>query len=208
MVPREYSPATARMPNTRVKIAASPTCEKALLCRAGSCTFPPEATSPLIPATTISGPSASSSHGARMVRSLRNSVARARDTWSSPGEVEERGFEGLVGRADLAERSGEAQLPAADDEHVVDGLGDLAEQVAGQHDGAALGSEAAEQATEPGDARGVESVHRLVQEQHRRVTEQGRGNAEALAHAQGEPADPPPRRPGQVHLAEHLADPA
>jgi hypothetical protein len=43
---------------------------------------------------------------------------------------------------------------------------------------------------------------------HLRVAEQGRGDAEPLPHAEGEPADPAARHPVQVHLAEDLVHPA
>ena len=220
-VPCRYSPATAKMPKISVNSAARATCARALPCTAGSCTSPPDWTRPVTPATTSSGPAASSSHGLRTVLSLRNSLrikcstvallGSRRPAAGQPGgggQLEERRFQGVVGRADLVQRAGEAHLPGADDHHVIDGLGDLAEHVAGHDDGPALVREAAQQAAQPGDAGRVEPVGRLVEQQHLRVPEQRRSQAQALAHAQGEPAHPPPGGRGEIDLSQDLVHPA
>src|SRR6266496_2275892 len=107
---------------------------------------------------------ASSSHGLRIVLSLRNSlrimsstvVSLARSEWARSvqlyGQLQERRLQRVVRLSDLAQRPGEAKLPRADDHHVVRHLGEIAEHVAGDHDGAALARHAAQQAAEPGDA--------------------------------------------------------
>src|SRR5262249_28669620 len=58
------------------------------------------------------------------------------------------------------------------------------------------------------DAVRVQAVDRLVEHQHRRVAEQGRGDAQPLPHAEGEPADPLPGDAVQSRQPEYLGDPA
>ena len=53
----------------------------------------------------------------------------------------------------------------------------------------------------------VEPVRRLVEHQHRRVAEQGLGEAEPLPHAEREPADPAVGVLREADQAEHLVDP-
>src|SRR5262249_3443736 len=189
IVPCRYSPATAKMPKMSVNSAARATCASALLCTAGSCTFPPDWIRPVIPATTRSGPAASSSHGPRTVLSLRHSLRIRGSTagllgrsrlagsrgggaaipaaghwpWRSAdglGQLEEGRLQRVAGRADVAECPGEAHLPRADDHHMVGGLGDLAEHVAGDDHGPPVVGEATQQSAEPGDTGRVEPVGR------------------------------------------------
>src|SRR5215467_10736512 len=134
-------------------------------------------------------------------------VMRCRSA-SGGGQLEEGRLQRVVRAADLAQRTGEAQLTLADDDNVVGGLGDLAEHVAGDHDGPALVGQATQQAAQPGDARRVEAVGWFVEQEHPRVAEQRRGQAEALPHAQGELADPPPRGRGEINLLQYLVHPA
>jgi hypothetical protein len=94
-----------------------------------------------------------------------------------------------------------------DDHHLVGGLGDLGQQVAGDEHGPALGGQVADQAAQPVDALGVEAVGRLVEDQHLAVAEQGGGQPQALAHLEGEPADPAPSGAGQPSLLQDLVDP-
>src|SRR5262245_51674444 len=209
IVPWRYSPATARMPKIRVNTAARPTCPIARLWTAGSCTFAPERTRPVTPATTITGPAASSSHGLRIVASLRNSVRTCGSTFGllgmdagidgrrsarHCGQPQERRLQGAAGPAEIMQWPGEAELSRVDDHHMAGRLGHLAEHVAGHDDGAALAGQAAQQPAEPGDAGRVEAVGRLVEEEDLRVAEERRGQAEALAHAERELPDPPVRR--------------
>ena len=70
-----------------------------------------------------------------------------------PGQVGQRG------------RAHEAA--AVDDHDVIDGMGDLGEQVAGHDDGPAFGGQAAQQVTEPPHAGGVEAVRGLVEHEDR-----------------------------------------
>ncbi len=76
-----------------------------------------------------------------------------------------------------------AHLPARDDEHVVDGLRDLGEHVAGDEHRAPARGLLAHHAAHPGDARRVEAVGRLVEDQHLGVAEQRRRDRQPLAHA-------------------------
>ena len=102
------------------------------------------------------------------------------------------------------------QPAPADDDEVVGGQRHLAHQVAGHEDRAALGGQRlACRLRIQTDALGVEAVDRLVEDQDVRVAEQRGGDAEPLAHAEGEA-----RRPacvataGQADQLEHLVDPA
>src|SRR5262249_2651314 len=124
------------------------------------------------------------------------------------GQLEEGRFQCVVRSADLAQRTGEAQLSLAYDDNVVDRLGDLAEHVAGDHDGPALVGLAAQQAAQPGDAGRVEAVGRFVEQQYLRVADQRRGRPEALPHAQGELAASPPRGRAEINLVQYLIHPA
>ena len=100
-----------------------------------------------------------------------------------------------------------AHEPAVgDDHHVVDGLLDLAEHVAGDEDGLALTAEVAQELPQPPDALGVQPVGRLVQQEHLRVAQQRRGEPEALAHAHGVAAGPLARRGRDADQLEHLVD--
>src|SRR5262249_39618770 len=60
--------------------------------------------------------------------------------------------------------------------------------VGGDEDGAAFGGEALEQGADPADAFGVEAVDGFVEDEGGGVAEQCGGDAEALAHAEGEAA--------------------
>ena len=99
------------------------------------------------------------------------------------------------------------QPAAADDDQVVGGQRHLAHQVAGHEDRAALPGQRPEQLADPVDALGVQAVGGLVEHQHRRVTEQRRGDAEPLLHAEREPAGPPAGDRVQPGQGQHLGDP-
>lgn len=63
---------------------------------------------------------------------------------------------------------------------------------------------AAEQPAYPQHSFGVQTVQRLVEQEHRRVAEEGTGDAEALLHPQREPSDAAPRRFGRPDVLEDL----
>ena len=83
----------------------------------------------------------------------------------------------------------------AEHDEVVGGHGHLAHQVRREEDRATLGGEVPHELPHPEHALGVEAVDGLVEEERRRVAEHGRGDAEALAHAEREAADALARRP-------------
>ena len=93
---------------------------------------------------------------------------------------------------------------AADDDEAVGGGLDLAQQVAGQQHGAAARGEVLQQDPHPADALGVEAVGRLVQDQGRRVAEEGGADAEPLTHAERVLPDQAPLRAGEAHSLEHV----
>jgi hypothetical protein len=65
----------------------------------------------------------------------------------------------------------------------------------------------ADERAQPLDALGVEAVGRLVQDEDLGVAEQGGGQLQALAHPEGELADPASGHVGQAHQVERLAHP-
>ena len=96
---------------------------------------------------------------------------------------------------------------AADDDEVVGGQRHLRHQVAGDEDRAALGGQLPGEGAHPADALGVQAVDRLVEDDDRRVAEQRDGDAQPLAHAEGELADALAGDRLQPDEAEHLVDP-
>ena len=102
---------------------------------------------------------------------------------------------------------GDQAAPAHDDEPV-GGQCHLAHQVAGDQHRAALVGERAQQLADPPDALGVEAVDRLVEEEGAGVAEQRGGDAEALAHAEREPARATAGDVGEADHLEHLVDAA
>jgi hypothetical protein len=79
--------------------------------------------------------------------------------------------------------------------------------VAGHEHRAALRGQRLQQVADPADPLGIEPVHRLVQQQHRRISQQRRGDPQALPHPEGELPRPPLGRAGQADHVEHLVDP-
>src|SRR6476469_9255861 len=96
-------------------------------------------------------------------------------------------------------------LAVPDDDDLVGDALDLVEQVRGQQHRAALVGVAAEQVAHPTDTGRVEAVGRLVEDEHLGVAEEGVGDAEALAHAEGVVAHPPVRLLlGEADELDHL----
>ena len=95
---------------------------------------------------------------------------------------------GLVSQ--IAQRGLGDQSSAGDDDDVVDGLGDLGQEVAGHEHRASLVGVGTKEPSQPVHAFGVETVGRLIEDQHVGLPEQGGRQPEALAHAQREPLDP------------------
>ena len=131
-----------------------------------------------------------------------------------PGErIDERGRHrrahlhaaGTAG-GQLADRRRGDVTATIDDHDVVDRVGDLGEEVAGHEHGPPLASEVDDEAPQPADPVGVEAVRRLVEHEDARIAEQRGRQAEALAHAQGEPADASPGDVGEADEIECLVD--
>jgi hypothetical protein len=99
--------------------------------------------------------------------------------------------------------------PALPDHHDVVGDDlDLGQQVGGEQHGPPVVGVVAEQVAHPADAGRVEPVGGLVQDQHRRVADQGGRDAEALAHAERVVAHPTVRLgPGEADQLEQLGHP-
>ena len=96
-----------------------------------------------------------------------------------------RGLRDDVGDAGVGD-----QPPAADDDQVLGGQRDLAHQVRGEEDRAALGGQALEQVADPEDALGVQAVGGLVEDHASSGSpSSAAGDAQALAHAEREAAD-------------------
>jgi hypothetical protein len=86
-------------------------------------------------------------------------------------------------------------------------VGGLGQQVAGHQYGPSLVGQLAEQVAHPADPVGVKAFERLVQDQHGWVAEQGGGQGQPLAHAQGKGADPAAGGLGQADQVQHLSRP-
>ncbi len=93
-----------------------------------------------------------------------------------------------------------------DDDHVVDGLGHLGQEVARDDDGATFVGESTEKAAQPVHPNGVEAVGGLVQHEQLRVAEQGGSQPEALTHPQGVALDPASARRRQLDQFQNLGD--
>ena len=98
------------------------------------------------------------------------------------------------------------ELAAPNDDDVVGSLLHLAHEVAREQDRPAFGGEPLQEAANPADTLGVEPVHRLIEDQDLRVSQERGGDAEALVHAQREPANAPASCFGEPDELEHFRD--
>ncbi len=90
---------------------------------------------------------------------------------------------------------------------MVGGQRHLAHQMGRDEDGTALGREHLHQVADPVDALRVETVDRLVEQQHLGVAEQRRRDPEPLPHTERETAGTPLGDVPQPHDAQHLVHP-
>ena len=132
---------------------------------------------------------------------------RIAGSWSPRGGAHPR--DRAVGRTQHAlERPARTHHPVGDDDHVVDALRDLGQQVAGHEHGTPARRLGAQHVADPADAGRIETVHRLVQDQHVGVSQQRRGDRQALAHAHRVTLHAPAGGVRQAHDLQHLVDPA
>jgi signal transduction histidine kinase len=126
---------------------------------------------------------------------------------SYPGLVERlSGDEEHTLPAQLVDGAVGDEPTASDDTDPIADLLHLAEQVAGQQDGPPSGAEAADQVTHVGEARGVETVGRLVEDQQLGVLEEGGRYAEPLLHAQRVRREAIAGAVGELHHVETIGD--
>ena len=93
------------------------------------------------------------------------------------------------------------------DGHPVAHLLDLGELVAGDEHRPAFLAKAAEQIPDLLDPRGIKAVGRFVQDQQRRILEQGGGDAEPLLHPKGiglHRVARSPSQPDPIHRGRHV----
>ena len=115
---------------------------------------------------------------------------------------------GAAGLEQLLLRALRDDPAPADEDQVVGDLLDLVQQVGGEQHGAALRGVLLEQPAHPVDARRVEAVGGLVEDQHARVAEQCVGDPEALAHPERVVLEPAPCLDRcQGDQLQHLVDP-
>ena len=100
----------------------------------------------------------------------------ARFAWDVPDD------QGRAVAGDLGDRPGGEAAALVHDDHVGAGLLHLAEQVAGQDHGPALGRVPEQDIAHLADLRRVEAVHRLVEDQQVGQAEHGLGDGQPLAH--------------------------
>ena len=113
--------------------------------------------------------------------------------------ADEHGAGAVGAGAQLLHRALADQPAGADDDHPVDGLLDLGQQVAGdQHRAPLLVGQVPEEAAQPLDALGVQAVGRLVQHEHGGVAEQRGRQGQPLPHAEGVAAGAPVAGVGQT----------
>ena len=96
---------------------------------------------------------------------------------------------------------------AVDDQHLVDGLGDLGEDVARDQHGAALGGERAQEVAQPAHPLRVEAVGGLVEDEQLGVAEQRRREPEPLAHPERVALDAAAGGAVELDQPQHLVDP-
>ncbi len=108
---------------------------------------------------------------------------------------------------ELPDRGVSDQPPPADDDQPGRGQRHLAHQVRGHEHGTALGRQALEQVPDPQHPLWVQPVDRLVEDHDAGIAQQRRGDAQPLAHPQGEPANPLAGHVLQSGHADHLIDP-
>ena len=137
-------------------------------------------------------------------------AARGRDRPGQRVRLRRPDQHGLAGAAgDELGHAAVGDEPAPPDhDQVIGGVLHLRHQVAGHEHRAALGGQRPHQGADPQDALRIQPVDRLVEHQDLRVTEQRRGDAEPLAHAERESLGPLPGHVGQPDEAEHLVHPA
>ena len=103
----------------------------------------------------------------------------------------------------LLERRLDDELAAVDDQHLIDGLRDLREHVAGDQHRPLAGGEGAEEVAQPAHALGIEAVGGLVEDQQLGLAEQRRREPEPLPHPERVPLDATVR--GAVELDQAAA---
>jgi hypothetical protein len=110
------------------------------------------------------------------------------------------------GAGEVVEPSGVHEATVVDDDDRVRDVLHLGEQVAGHQHGPALLRVPAQDISQPADPLGVEPIGGLVADQHGWVGEQRRGQSEALTHAEGIAAHPPPGGVSQPDQVEDLVN--
>ena len=100
------------------------------------------------------------------------------------------------------------QPATADDDQTCCGLRHFAHQVGGHEHGVPVGGQVFEHGADPSDPFGVQAVDRFVQDHGLRVAQQRGGNAESLAHAEGESAGAFAGNLLESDDVDHLLDPA
>src|SRR5213595_3194414 len=76
-----------------------------------------------------------------------------------------------------------------DDHRLVDGLSDLAQDVAGEEDRPPLARECSQEVAQPADALGIKAVRRLIEDQDSRIAHQRGREPQSLVHSERETAD-------------------
>ena len=120
--------------------------------------------------------------------------ARVRDRSGQQIRLRRPDPDGVAGTAgdELSHAAIRDEPAPPDHDQVVGGVLHLRHQVAGDEHRAALGRQRLHQGADPQDALRIQPVDRLVEHQDLRVPEQRRGDAEPLAHAEGEALGPLP----------------
>ena len=104
----------------------------------------------------------------------------------------------------LLERGLDDELAAVDDQHLIDGLRNLGQHMAGDQHCPLAGREGAQEVAQPAHALRVEPVRRLVEDQQLGIAEQCGREPQPLPHPERVALDATVRRPVELDQAQHL----
>ena len=154
------------------------------------------------------GPGASVTVSPSSVRAMRDAIALWPRARAAAGGSEHCTSTDIARPSDqLVDGSLADDLATIDDGHLVARAFHLIEEVGGQHDRPSLVDQAADHLAHLVDARRVQAVHWLVEDEQFRVAQQAAGHAEALAHAHGVIGDLVVGPLGQPRALQYRVDP-
>src|SRR5665811_1408191 len=110
-------------------------------------------------------------------------------------------------RHQFVERRFVDETAFGDNDDVVDRRLDFCEHVARNQDGAPFTGEVAQEAPQPDDAFGIESVGGFIEDEDLRIAEQGCRQSQPLAHSERESPGPSPAGLRKTNEVQHFVAP-